>query len=137
GEDPGGTRAPQCVGGREFRRRLRRDTDAPSPGRVRGTRHEFEDDQRARVDPRPRGQPDREGRSLEEQRAETALARNRAAGSRTATETHQELSGAPAAPRSHQAADAGREEGGGVNNGSLTEFQLRMTLTPLGPAGMQ
>ena len=31
----------------------------------------------------------------------------------------------------HQAADARREEVGGVNSGSLTEFQLRMALTLL------
>ena len=50
-------------------------------------------------------------------------------GSRTAAETHPELSGAPAAPRTHQAAAARRKEVGGVNNGSLTEFQLRLALT--------
>jgi len=116
--------------GGESGRRPRRDPDAPSPGRVRRPRHELEDDERARVDPRARGKPNGEGRPLEEQRAETALARDRAAGSRTATEAHPELPGASSAPRGHQTADARREEVGGVNSGSLTEFQLRMALTP-------
>jgi putative transposase len=47
-----------------------RDPDAPSPRRLRRTRHELEDDEHPRVNPRARRKPHCEGRSLEEQRTE-------------------------------------------------------------------
>ena len=54
------THAPQCFGGGESGRRPRRDPDAPSLGRLRRTRYELEDHQRARVDPCARRKPDRQ-----------------------------------------------------------------------------
>jgi transposase-like protein len=59
--------------------------------------------------------PHREGRSLEEQRAEATMACHRTAGSRTPAAAHQELSRAPALARSAQAATGRCEETGGVN----------------------
>ena len=116
---------------RAWRRRSPFITSAFSaPRRFPRAWHELENDQCARIDPRPCREPHRQGRSLEEQRAEAAVVGHRIARSRAAAAPHQELpSAALAACRIH-ATDRRNEEVGGVNQKVVTECQLRMALTP-------
>ena len=121
---------PQCLRSGELGRGPGGDAHPSSPRRFPRAGHELENDQCARIDPRPCREPHRQGRSLEEQRAEAAVVGHRIARSRAAAAPHQELpSAALAACRIH-ATDRRNEEVGGVNQKVVTECQLRMALTP-------
>src|SRR5262249_35224519 len=97
------------------------DADVAPVGNLRGTADEFENHPRARIDSRAGRKPDGQGRSLEEQRTEAAVARRGALRSRTTAPSHQELPSPSAAARS-VATTGGGEEVGGVNQRSLPNF---------------
>jgi putative transposase len=67
----------RCVGGRESGRRPRGDVDAPPPRGLPRAGHQLEDDECVGIHPCPRGESRREGRPLEEQRAEAAMVGDR------------------------------------------------------------